>query len=395
MDPAGDGSAAIAAAAPATAPPARIPFQPAADPTTRVKHRQNPRRQAARDREKAARKRPIKNDTRTPEEKRAEMQQVALAGKVAKARRRALADTVAVRRSRAQVEKVVEAGGLPEAPVVVADPTRPLDIGPAQHIARKLKELGARLRDGALRGSKDPVSGRSVIPPQTLLSLPGVQALALATRFLPGGRERFIEYVQLGALNGDATCQTFWQIWAELTPAERQIASFDDVCVAGNLKPADLLAAVVKHAVTMGLDVGRLIAASLHPQVIEAHMQQALKIDSEVAQVERLEHLRAVGVLPIVQKGPVVSISATAAAGAAAVAAAPAAGTAALSPFQAAMQAAGAARDDVIDAVVAEIDAAPRQLPAHDAFKEAIAAGIDAREPERVTIAADVLGKGA
>lgn len=336
----------------------------------------------------------------TPEQKHARASAQQRTRKINARRRELGRERTAVKRAKAQVDKVASAildgAIIQDAPAILDTPTQPLtaEIGPL--IARKLKAIGARLRDSSLRGDRDPDTGRSVIPPAELMSLPGVQTLALAVRFLPGGRDRFVEYIQLGALNADDTCLRFWQIWAELTPAERQTASFDDVVAAGGIKPADLLAAMVKHAVNFGTDVGRLVYAAAHPQVIDASIQSALKLESTIGQVDRLRLLEAQGFLPVVQKGPVVSISASAQAAAGAMAATAGQPAAVLSPFQAALQAANVARDAAVDAVIVESDsqrAEMKQLaaPGVDPFKAAMAAGVDAREIDALQVAADGL----
>lgn len=354
------------------------------------------KREAAVARAKAVRKTPPRNDTRTAEEKAVQTATAIHTRAINDQRRKAGRERTAVARAKAQVAKVAAAvaGGilLPEAPEIRHDPVEPLHDDPGPVIALKLKSIGARLRDGSLRGEKD-VNGRSLIPPAQLMTLPGIQAISAAIRFLPGGRDRFIEYVQLGALNADEICLKFWQIWAELTPAERQIASFDDVVAAAGIKPAELLGRVVTHAVNMGLDAGRLIMATAHPQVLDASITAALRQDP-LGQTERFRLLEAQGVLPVPQKGPVVAISANATAQAGAMAAgSPSAPM--LSPFAAALQAASTVRDEVIEGVIVadEARAERKALKPPDPFAAALDAGVDAREVDRDSLAAVALGR--
>lgn len=352
------------------------------------------KRLAAVERSKAARRQKLANDKRESGVAALQHATAAHTRSINAQRRKGGRERTAVARAKAQVAKIAagiaEGDLIPDAPEILSVPTEPLSMDAGPLIAAKLKSIGARLRDSALRGEKDDL-GRSLIPPATLLSLPGVQSLSLACRFLPGGRDRFIEYIQLGALNADVTCLQFWQIWAELTPAERREASFDDVVAAGNIRPADLLAAMVKHAVNMGIDVGRMIAASLHPQVLEAMGQSAVKLDNAIGQGDRFRFLEAQGFLPIPQKGPSIAINANATAGALAQGGTGSGDAAMLSPFQAALQAASNAREEVVEAVIVEHDrrlALPERR--EDPFAAALSAGVDAREVQtRGSIAAD------
>ena len=108
-----------------------------------------------------------------------------------------------------------------------------------------------------------------------LPTLPGVQSLSLATRYIEGGRERFIEFVQLAMLNKAEAAIKWMAVYADLTAAERLRVSYDDVCAAAGVMPSEIMSAVVSNAMTFGVDVGNFVAAITHPQVVQAAVRAA------------------------------------------------------------------------------------------------------------------------
>lgn len=138
--------------------------------------------------------------------------------------------------------------------------------------------------------------------PVALVTLPGVQGLSHATRFLDGGRETFIEFVQLAVLNNDPVACKWWTVYAELPPYPRSIVSFDDVCAASGVKPFDLIPVIVSTAMRLGMDVGNLVAAVMHPKVIAAHVKSASETDGlnpEISFKDRLAFLQARNMAPL------------------------------------------------------------------------------------------------
>lgn len=108
-----------------------------------------------------------------------------------------------------------------------------------------------------------------------LRTLPGVSALSVMTRYIDGGRARFIEFVQLAMLNGNEPCSRWLLVFADLTPAERAQVSYDDVCEASGTRPAEIVGAITSAAVQFGMDVGNFVAAATHPQVVNAAVKYA------------------------------------------------------------------------------------------------------------------------
>lgn len=155
--------------------------------------------------------------------------------------------------------------------------------------------------------------------PNTLVTLPGVQSLAIATRYIDGGRDRFIEFVQYAVLEHNQDAQRWFAVYADLTEYERGIVNFDDVCAASGVKPSKLMAATISAAMEAGRDVGNFVAALSHPKVVQAMVDSALKQDSEIGLKDRHAFLQGMGMLPV-PRGTTINLSASATAQAAAAA---------------------------------------------------------------------------
>lgn len=151
----------------------------------------------------------------------------------------------------------------------------------------------------ALRTKRDGQQERTT---QDLPTMPSINALSFTIRYLPGGRVRFLEFVKLAAMNGDVAADAWWKVFSDLSPTQRDRCNFDDVCTASGVKPSALLAGIVGHGMEAATDMGNLVAAALHPEVIAKAGESALRIDgphAEVAQVDRIHLLQARGFLPI------------------------------------------------------------------------------------------------
>jgi len=157
-----------------------------------------------------------------------------------------------------------------------------------------------------------------------LVTLPGVHGLDAAIRFIDGGRDRFLEFVQLAVLNNEMVACKWWDVYRELPPYPRKMVSFDDVCAGAGVRPADLMSVVVSTAMTIGMDAGNLVMAAMHPQVIAAHVKSAERIDGDLAELsqrDRFMFLQGRGLAPV-PKGTTVHVHANASASAKAAAAA-------------------------------------------------------------------------
>lgn len=159
--------------------------------------------------------------------------------------------------------------------------------------------------------------------PTTLVTLAGVQPISAMSRFIDGGRERFIELVQVAVLNNEPVAVQWWEVYRELPSYPRSIISFDDVCAASGVSPRDLMLIVISTAMDFGQDVGNLVAAVTHPKVVSKMAESAQRIDGDFADIalkDRHAFLQARGFLPTA-KGATINVHASASAQAASAAA--------------------------------------------------------------------------
>jgi len=130
----------------------------------------------------------------------------------------------------------------------------------------------------------NPVTGGAL--PHELPTLPGIQSLSIAVRYLEGGRVRFVELVQLAVLQRVEVAMRWWVVYADLLPSERMVCSFDDVCAGSGVRPSELMAAVVSVAMEQSVDVGNLVAAAAHPAVVAATIESATTVGGKRALVQ-------------------------------------------------------------------------------------------------------------
>lgn len=148
-----------------------------------------------------------------------------------------------------------------------------------------------------------------------LPTLPGVHALSHSIRYLDGGRLRFIELIQHAVLERQPAAEAFYAVFADLTVYERQFASFDDVCCAAGIRPSELISQVISVQMEHSRDVGNLVAAMLHPEVIEKMAKSAVRIEgpyAELAHRDRLAFLQGRGFLPAPKGATIVNVHASA-----------------------------------------------------------------------------------
>lgn len=151
-----------------------------------------------------------------------------------------------------------------------------------------------------------------------------MQSLSLATRYIDGGRTRFIEYIQFAVLNKLAQATRWWMVYADLLPSERVSVSYDDVCAAAGVTPQSLMAEIVSIAMEYGTDVGNLVAAAVHPAIVHQAGKSAKRIGGQHAAValeDRKMMLQHQGFAPV-PKGASIHVHASATAQAAAAASA-------------------------------------------------------------------------
>lgn len=148
--------------------------------------------------------------------------------------------------------------------------------------------------------------------------------MALAVRYIEGGRQRFLEVVYQAAQNGDPDAVKWITVFADLRPYEQAKVSFDDICAASGVRPSDLMAIAVSTAMEFGEDVGNLVAASMHPKVVRQMAKSAMRIggaNAEIALKDRIALMQHSRFLPIPRNASMhVNVNASSSANAAAAA---------------------------------------------------------------------------
>lgn len=241
----------------------------------------------------------------------------------------------------------------------------PFKLTNADNTRMKLREIHRRLQgvDGGGVSAND------------LPTLPGVQSLSIACRFIEGGRVAFIEFMQMAVLNEIDCAKKWWLVFAELTPAERAVVSLDDVCAASGVRPSELMANIVATAMEYGNDVGNLIHASMHPGIVIQGAKSAKRIGGDHAAIalrDREMMFQHAGFLPSGKTVAPVNVNvnntATASSNAASMAAARA--TPSLPMFSSTMRSVGRVRHGVQQQITGDVpaDTAPlEELPVREA----------------------------
>ena len=204
---------------------------------------------------------------------------------------------------------------------------------------------GVRMK---LRTIRRRLSGSN--PDEDLPTIPGLCSLSIATRFIDGGRTRFIEFMQMAVLNEIECAKKWWLVFAELTPNERVAVSLDDVCAASGVRPSELMANIVATAMEYGNDVGNLIHASMHPGIVVQAGKSAKRIGGDHAQIAQRDRemlFQHAGFIPVPGRAAPTTVTVNASASSNAASAAAARATPSLPMFSSTMRGASSVRDGV------------------------------------------------
>jgi hypothetical protein len=106
--------------------------------------------------------------------------------------------------------------------------------------------------------------------------LPFQGTLAYAASRLPGGKHAFMEYARLCT---EERIKALVHRWESLSPSDQRRVSLEELCVACEVDPPELVGAVAAAAFRFNSDVSTLIAAVAHPKVVEASIDRALQPD--------------------------------------------------------------------------------------------------------------------
>lgn len=147
--------------------------------------------------------------------------------------------------------------------------------------------------------------------------------MAKTIRFVPGGRKTVIGLIYRAVLNHDPDAKAWWNIYAELLPADQDRVDLDVICEHSGVAPDRLMAVVVSTAMRFGADAADLVAATTQPLLIHQTAKSAMRIGGQyatIAQKDREMLLQHHKFIPA--KGPSIQVTTNAHAQAAATAAA-------------------------------------------------------------------------
>lgn len=126
-------------------------------------------------------------------------------------------------------------------------------------------------------------------------------------RRLEGGERRAIEYLR-GSDTSEA--RKFISVFDDLTLSRsaRDLLPFEAFCLAAGLSPVRMVEVIVGAAITQGAQVGALIAAAAHPDIVQLSVDMAKLPTGEKDREFQLKHA---GFLPQ-PKGNTINVHATA-----------------------------------------------------------------------------------
>lgn len=160
---------------------------------------------------------------------------------------------------------------------------RATNNSPSTRISAALKRQAARVGDDGLTPAER--ANRDVLANGEQSSKPGVHVLGHALRFVRQGRQTFLDYIQRAFRNGDPDAKAWWSIYADLSPAQQGRVDFDDICEAAGVAPDRIMSVVVSQAMRLGTDVGDLVAATMHPRLVDRTVKSAMRIGGDYAAV--------------------------------------------------------------------------------------------------------------
>jgi len=109
--------------------------------------------------------------------------------------------------------------------------------------------------------------------PKPLVILPFESTLAYVFKG-SGGRETAINAARM-IQDEDTRCHKVVYAWDSATQRDRDTIKLEDLCAAAGLTPDEFLGLIIPALWRRNLDIGKLIAAMAHPQVVEASIQAA------------------------------------------------------------------------------------------------------------------------
>jgi hypothetical protein len=114
------------------------------------------------------------------------------------------------------------------------------------------------------------------LPAPFVANPPRLGTLAYAASRLPGGKWTFIDFARLCQ---DECVKALVYRWDTLSHYDQRRTSLEALCEAVGVEPAKLLGEVVTAAYGYNQDVSNLVAAVMHPKVVQASIDRALEPD--------------------------------------------------------------------------------------------------------------------
>lgn len=205
----------------------------------------------------------------------------------------------------------------PYAAIAQKDPTYP------QAIRNVLKDPGLRAKQALTKLTKQQKQHREALSKDETNGTHNLHVLHQALRYIPGGRQTFLELVHRASLNGDGHALSWWKVFTDLLPAQQARVDLDTVCEASGVPPDLVMGIAVSTAMRLGQDVADLVASTTLPALVGRTMESAMRIDGEHADIayrDRMAMLQHHKFVPL-PRGTSVHVHASATAKAAAAAA--------------------------------------------------------------------------
>lgn len=147
---------------------------------------------------------------------------------------------------------------------------------------REKKGKGLTARDGDPSSGRDADNaaanankalGRQAPEPKPLVILPFESTLAYVFKGV-GGKLTAVEAARM-AEGDDPRLKKMVFAWDSATQRDRDTIKLEDLCAAAEILPDEFLGIIIPALFRRNMDIGRLMAAMAHPQVVEASIAAA------------------------------------------------------------------------------------------------------------------------
>lgn len=151
---------------------------------------------------------------------------------------------------------------------------------PPKNTVKRPKGLTKRDGDGSAGRNAEAAAVRiteaitkKVFEPKPLEILPFESTLAYVFKG-SGGKQTAVEAARM-AQEDDPRLKKMVYAWDSATERDKTTIKLEDLCSAADITPDEFLGLIIPALWRRNLDIGKLIAAMAHPQVVEASIQAA------------------------------------------------------------------------------------------------------------------------